>query len=173
VGGSQFGADGGGVLVLLTAYAAYVLLQYGPTRRTVVAAALVLAVLAVAIAAGGSHVTDAIASGPAGLVEDFWRRLQLSWLRATSGWGVGLLVGGGIVALALLAVRERRPVLVAYLAAIAVSLLVNDSPNDVIVAGLAGYVVLSSAPEVAGRAGERATRAAPGPRAQSAPAPSP
>jgi hypothetical protein len=94
-------------------------------------------------------------------------------LRATAGWGVGLLVGAGIAALALLAVRERRPLLTAYLVALAVSLLVNDSPNDVIVAGLAGYLALSSAPGVARPAGERATSAPRGPRAQSAPAASP
>jgi hypothetical protein len=174
VGGSQFGADGGGVLVLLAAYAVLVLSRYGATRRTLVAAGVVSAVLVVALAAGGgSHVTDALGSGPAGLVEDFWRRLRLSWLRATAGWGVGLLVGCGIAALALLALRERRPVLTAYLAALAVSLLVNDSPNDVIVAGLAGFVALSSAPGIAGRAGERAMPAAREPRAQSAPAASP
>jgi hypothetical protein len=174
VGGSPFGADGGGVLVLLTAYAVLVAWRYGVTRRSIGAAGVVLAVLVVAVAAGGgSHVTDALGSGPAGLAEDFWRRLQLSWLRATAGWGVGLLVGGGIAALAALAVRERRPVLTAYLAALAVSLLVNDSPNDVIVAGLAGFVALSSAPGIARRAGERAMPAAREPRAQSAPAASP
>jgi hypothetical protein len=174
VGGSQFGADGGGVLVLLAAYAVLVLSRYGATRRTLVVAGVVSAVLVVAVAAGGgSHVTDALGSGPAGLAEDFWRRLRLSWLRATAGWGVGLLVGGGIAALALLALRERRPLMTAYLAALAVSLLVNDSPNDVILAGLAGFVVLSSAPGIARRAGERAMPAAPEPRAQSAPAASP
>ena len=174
VGGSQFGADGGGVLVLLAAYAVLVLVRYGATRRTLVAAGVAVAVLVVALAAGGaSHVTEAIGGGPAGLVEDFWRRLRLSWLRATSGWGVGLLVGGGIVALALVALRERRAVLTAYLVALAISLLVNDSPNDVIVAGLAGYLALSSAPGIARRAGERAMPAAREPRVQSAPAASP
>jgi hypothetical protein len=174
VGGSQFGADGGGVLVLLAGFAVLVLHHHGLTLRTAVAAGGVVAVLAVALAVGGgSHVTDALADGPAGLAEDLWRRLRLSWLRATSGWGVGLLVGGGIAALSLLAVRNRRPLLTAYLAALAVSLLVNDSPNDVIVAGLAGYVVLSTAPGVARPAGARATPAAPEPTARSAPAASP
>jgi hypothetical protein len=174
VGGSQFGADGGGVLVLLAGYAVLVALDYGLTRQTAIAAAAAAGVLVLALAlGGGSHVTEALSDGPAGLAEDFWRRLELSWLRATSGWGVGLLVGGGIVVLALLALRERRPLLTAYLVALAVSLLVNDSPNDVIIAGLAGYLALSSAPGVAPPAGERAQRAAPGRRAQSAPAASP
>jgi hypothetical protein len=174
VGGSQFGADGGGALVLLSGYAALLAKYQGRTRRTAIAAAAVVGVLALALAAGGeSHVTDALRDGPAGLAEDLWRRVHLSWLRATSGWGVGLLVGAGIAALALLGLRERRPLLLAFLAALAVSLLVNDSPNDVIVAGLAGYLALSSAPGVARPAGERAMQAAPGPQARSAPAASP
>jgi hypothetical protein len=174
VGASPFGADGGGVLVLLAGFGVLLALDYGLTRRTAVVAAAAAGVLALALAVGGeSHVTDALRDGPAGLAEDFWRRLELSWLRATSGWGVGLLVGGGVVALVLLAIRERRALLTAYLAALAVSLLVNDSPNDVIVAGLVGYVALSSAPGVARPAGERARPAAPGRRAQSAPAASP
>jgi hypothetical protein len=174
VGGSPFGADGGGVLVLLAGYGVLLALEHGLTRRTLIVAAAAAVVLALAVAVGGeSHVTDAVRDGPAGLAEDFWRRLELSWLRATSGWGVGLLVGGGVVVLVLLAIRERRPLLTAYLAALAVSLLVNDSPNDVIVAGLAGYVALSSAPGVARPAGEPATPAAPERPAQSAPAASP
>jgi hypothetical protein len=174
VGGSQFGADGGGVIVLLAAYAALIASHYELTRRTAIAAAAVLAVLLVAFSVGGdSHVTDALRDGPAGLAEDLWRRLRLSWLRATSGWGIGLLVGAGVAALAVLAVRERRPLLTAFLLAIAVSLVVNDSPNDVIVAGLAGYLALSSAPGVARPAGARATPAAREPRARSAPAASP
>jgi hypothetical protein len=174
VGGSQFGADGGGVLVLLVGYAVFVLVQYGLTRRTLLAAAAVIAVLAVALIAGGeSHVTDALGDGPAGLAEDFWRRLRLSWLRATSSWGVGLLVAGGVIALAVLFRRERRPLLLAYLVAIAVSLVVNDSPNDVVIAGLAGYLVLSTAPGVARPAAEPARPVARESRAQSAPAATP
>jgi hypothetical protein len=171
VGGSPFGADGGGVIVLLVGYAVLVVLEYGVSRRMLVGAVAVVAVVAAALVAGGeSHVTGALGDGPAGLAEDFARRLELSWLRATAGWGVGLLVAGGVGALAVLAARERRPLLLAYLSAIAVSLVVNDSPNDVVIAGLAGYLVLSSAPGVARPAGERATQAAREPRARSAPA---
>jgi hypothetical protein len=174
VGGSQFGADGGGVLVLLAGYAVLVLLRHGLTRRSLIGAGTVVAILIGALLVGGeSHVTDALGDGPVGLAEDLGRRIHLSWLRATSGWAVGLLVGAGIVALGVLALRERRPLLTAYLAALAVSLLVNDSPNDVILAGLAGYLVLSTAPGVARPAGERVTPADPEPRARSAPAASP
>ena len=98
---------------------------------------------------------------------------QSSNAYATSGWGVALLVFGGIAVLVVLALRERRPLLLAYLVALAVSLVVNDSPNDVIIAGLAGYLALSSAPGVARPASERARSAPPEPRAQSAPIASP
>ena len=170
VGGSAFGADGGGVLVLLAGFAVLLVLQYPVERRTLlIAAGFVAGVLAAALVLGGhSHVTDALADGPVGLAEDFARRIELSWLRATSGWGVALLVFGGILVLAAFAFRERRPLMLAYLVALDVSLLVNDSPNDVIVAGLAGYLALSSAPGVARPASERATPAPRGPRAQSA-----
>jgi hypothetical protein len=175
VGGTQFGADGGGALVLLTGYAVLIATYHRLSWRAAVAGgAATLVVLSLALALGGhSHVTDAISSGPVGLAEDFWRRLELSWLRATSSWSTGLLVFGGIVALALLALRERRPLQLAYLAALAVSLLVNDSPNDVVVAGLVGYLALSTAPALA-RPADRPDRPEPrAPQARTAPAASP
>jgi hypothetical protein len=131
-----------------------IMLSYGLTRRTAIAAGAAAAILVLGLAVGGES-------------------LRLSWHAATDGWGVGLLVGAGVAALAALALRERRPLLTAFLVALAVSLLVSDSPNDVIVAGLAGYLALSSAPGVARPAAERAMSAARGRRAQSAPATTP
>jgi hypothetical protein len=174
LGPTQNGADGGGVIVLLVGFAVLLVLEGWLSRQALLAGAGMLAVLAVALVTGGeSHVTDAIRDGPSGLAEDLARRLELSWLRATAGWGVGLLVAGGILALTTAALRDRRPLILAYLTAVAVSLVVNDSPNDVIVAGLAGYLALSTAPGVARRADERARPAAPEPTARSLPAASP
>jgi hypothetical protein len=174
VGGSSFGADGGGAVVLLVAFVVLAVLEYGFNRRLALGAVAVAAVLGAALALGGSsHVTEALADGPAGLAEDLVRRVELSFLRATSSVGVALLVFGGIAVLALLARRERRPILVALLVALAVSLLVNDSPNDVVLAGLASYLVLSSAPPLARRATGRAHRAPRVPRARTARAGSP
>jgi hypothetical protein len=172
VGGTSFGADGGGVLVLLAGYAVLIATYHGLSWRAAIGGgAAAILVLGLALAVGGhSHVTDAISSGPVGLAEDFWRRLELSWLRATSSWAAGLLVFGGILALALLAFRERRPLQLAYLAALAVSLLVNDSPNDVVVGGLAGYLALSTAPALARPAGQRDRPQPRAPQARTAPA---
>jgi hypothetical protein len=174
VGGSSFGADGGGAVVLLTAFLVLAALEHGLDRRLAIGAGVVVAVLALALAVGGSsHVTDALADGPVGIAEDLGRRLRLSFERATAGPGVALLVFGGIAALVVLGLRERRPLLVALLAALGVSLLVNDSPNDVVVAGLACYLVLNSAPGLARPATGRALQAPQAPQARTAPASSP
>lgn len=150
VGGSAFGADGGGVVALGAAYLVLAALEHGFDRRLAIGAAVLAPILALALVADGSnHVTDAIADGPAGLAEDLGRRVQLSFERATAGPGVALLVFGGIAALVALALRERRPVLLALFAGLGVSLLVLDSPNDIVIAGLACYLVLSSAPALA------------------------
>jgi len=169
VGGSSFGADGGGAVVLLAAFVVLAVLEHGFSRNLAIGAGVIVGFLALALVVGGSsHVTDALSDGPVGLAEDLGRRLQLSVERATGGVGVALLVFGGIATLSVLALLERRPLLLALLAAIGVSLLVNDSPNDVVVAGLACYLVLSSAPGLAGRATGRARRAPRAPREQSA-----
>ena len=174
VGGSSFGADGGGAIVLLVAFLVLAALELGFDRRLAIGGAAIAVVLAVALAVGGSsHVTDALEDGPVGLAEDLGRRVQLSVGRATAGWVVALQVFGGVAALIALALRERRPLLLSLLAALAVSLIVNDSPNDVVIAGLVCYLVLSSAPGLARPARERehpAPRARP---AQTAPASSP
>jgi hypothetical protein len=173
VGGSSFGADGGGAIVLLAAFLVLAALEHGFDRRLAIGGAVVAVGLAVALAVGGSsHVTDALSDGPVGLAEDLGRRVELSFERATAGPGVALLVFGGIAALVLLALRERRPVLLSLLAALGVSLVVNDSPNDVVIAGLACYLVLSSAPELAPPApapARPAPRARPERTAQAAP----
>ena len=174
VGGSSFGADGGGAIVLLAGFLVLAALELGFDRRLAIGGAAIAVVLAVAVAVGGSsHVTDALEDGPVGLAEDLGRRVQLSAERAIAGWVVGFIVFGGIAALVALALRERRPLLLSLLAALAVSLIVNDSPNDVVLAGLVCYLVLSSAPGLARPARERehpAPRARP---AQTAPASSP
>jgi len=81
---------------------------------------------------------------------DLGGRVSLSWERATSSPWTALVVAASVLALALLAARlprlelprDGRALLVAFLAAIAVSLVVNDSPGDVAAGGLVGYLAL-------------------------------
>jgi hypothetical protein len=155
VAGSRFGADGGGALVLAAGYAVLGALLAGLRGRR-----LAIAVSGAALAAGAlvgidaatggsSHVTRAIGNGPDSLASHFGERLQVSWERVTGGAGPGIVTLVSVVLLACLVVRllrsqaswGDRALPLAFAAAVAVSLLVNDSPSDVASAGLVGYLV--------------------------------
>lgn len=129
VGWSRAGGDGGGLLVLLAAYASLV-----AHRRLAAGAAIVLAVLFVLLdaATGGSnHVTHSVLHG--GLPHDLWHRWNVSWHGATGTWGrsvVSLICLAVLVAIA--ARRPRAPVVDAFLVGIVVSLVANDTPQDVL-----------------------------------------
>jgi hypothetical protein len=151
LGWSRAGADGGGVLVLLAGLAALVV-QERVRRLSVVRIALAgaavvgVALLLVAVDAGlggSSHVTDAVGGGPSGLADDLRRRIDVSWAGATASWHAGLVCVLGlaaIVAVALLAPRRRATT--AFLVALAVSLVVNDSPVDELAWGALGAAAL-------------------------------
>jgi hypothetical protein len=104
----------------------------------------VLGVLALDELTGGeSHVTRAVGDGPVALVGDLADRLELSVRRTAASPGATLVVLGGLALLAWIAVRgPRRPLPDALLAGLAVSLLVNDTPGDVIAVGAAAALVL-------------------------------
>ena len=146
VGGSRFGADGGGLLVLLAGYAALAARLWNvrlTAARVVgaVAALVVAATLLVALDAaegGSSHVSDAVGGGPGGLAGDIWHRLRLSWARVTDWWAPAFAAAVALVALVWLALkRPRYPIADALLVALAVSVLVNDTPGDVLSVGAA------------------------------------
>jgi len=143
VGWSRAGADGGGLLVFGAALAVLWLGVARPRPRlrgyvlaVVAGIALAIALVALDRATGGSsHVTQAVDSGT-GLVGDTLHRWHVSWEGATSSWAVAVesLAGlFGLVAFGLLA--RRSPAVVALLAGIVVSLLVNDTPQDVLAFG--------------------------------------
>ena len=147
VGASWTGADGGGVLVFASAFAALALLRSDVAlswRRAGLALAgvVALALLAVGVdaAAGGtSHVTRAVGGGPGTLLDDVLDRMHLSAASVSVSWASALLAVGAVAALVALARAGRRPrTLDAIFAAIVVSLLVNDSPVDVAVYGALG-----------------------------------
>jgi hypothetical protein len=146
VGAGRLGADGGGFLVFLAAFLVLGLrLHRVPAARaaaaTAIAGAGAFALVAVDAATGGaSHVSDALGGGPGGLLDDFTRRLHLSWAAIGATWNAAFFTAIGLAALVWFALRRPRLALLdAYLAGIAVSLLVNDTPNDV-----AGYGSLSA-----------------------------
>jgi hypothetical protein len=158
VAGNRFGADGGGAIVLAVAFALLAILLAGLRGRRL----LVAAGTAVAVAAGllvldavtgpESHVSRALDSGPSGIAADLRDRVELSWDRIAQQAGIAAVVVVCLPVLVLLVVRlvrsdaaiERRALPLAYAAALATSLVVNDSPNDVLTAGLVGYVVVEA-----------------------------
>ena len=149
VGWSKAGADGGGLVVFAAAFAVLYLRASRARftwRRTAVAAAaaavVVAALIGIDAASGGSsHVTHAVGSGS--LFGDFTHRMHLSWASVTRGWPSGLLFLGCVAVLAWIATRRpRRPVVDAMLVALVISLLVNDTPVDVILLGTLGCLAL-------------------------------
>ena len=150
---SRAGADGGGLIVILAGLAvlaARVRRTELTARRVLVWAAVVVAVAALlvaldAISGGSSHVTHALGGGPSALARDFGHRIHLSYNSATESWRTLAVMLGSLAAIAVLVLRRpRTPLLEAFGAAILVSMLVNDSPRDVSLFGLAGCAALWS-----------------------------
>ena len=140
VGGNHFGADGGGLLVLLAGYGVLILRHRGTrvTARLLLALGAAVVVLGLALVAldsalgFSSHVTHTVGDGPLAVLEAIGDRLELSVRRTFSAWAPALVVLAGLVTLAVVATRRPRGVVTdALLAALAVSLVVNDSPGDV------------------------------------------
>ena len=136
VGASQTGADGGGILVFATAFVALWVLRAGRRFTWWSAGAVVAVALAAvaldALAGGSSHVVDAVTAGPATLFDHFTDRLDRSFSIVTST--IGQLAGFAVSIVALVVLATRRPrfaTVDAFLIALAVSLLVNDSPTKV------------------------------------------
>ncbi len=144
VGWSRTGADGGGVLVVVTALGALWSFREGirwTPRRVVGAAvatvALGLFVVGVDVVSGGSsHVTDSLGKGPWSVVRELGHRLHISWAGATATTQATVSIVLTLIALVGLAlIRERSDVVDALLVGLAVSLVVNDSPTDVVAYG--------------------------------------
>ena len=155
IGGNRFGADGGGIVVLAAAYLVLLIRLQGrrPTWRlaaVVVAGAIALALglLGLDAATGGSsHVTDAVGDGPVALAGDVADRIEHSVRRTAASAGATAVVLGSLAILVAVALRARRePVLDAFLVGLAVSLVVNDTPADVLGIGAAIAVALARHP---------------------------
>jgi cytochrome c551/c552 len=147
IGWSKTGADGGGVLVFATAFGVLAVrlrgLMVTPRRLVLVAVTVVVVTLAFvgldAALGGSSHVTHAVGSGPGSLLGEFGHRLHLSWAALADRWFHAVIFLSCLAALVLMGtIRPRRATVDALLAALAVSLLVNDTPVDVIGLGALG-----------------------------------
>jgi cytochrome c551/c552 len=151
IGWSKAGADGGGLIVYAVALAVLLLrLRPGPLtwRRAVLAGAgvvvLALGLVGIDAALGGSsHVTDAVGTGPGSLLGDLGHRLHLSWESATKAWYTIVQFLASLAALVWIGTRTPRRISVdAMLVALAISLVVNDTPVDVIGLGALGCLAL-------------------------------
>jgi hypothetical protein len=109
-----------------------------------VAAGAALALVAIDAAFGGSsHITHAVGGGPGSLAGDLAHRIHLSAAFVVSRWNETLLFFLSVAGLVWLALQRRRlPVLDALLVALAVSLLVNDTPTDIAGLGVLSALVL-------------------------------
>jgi hypothetical protein len=158
ISGNRFGADGGGAIVLAVGFAVLGALLAELRGRALLAAvgavvALAFALLALDAATGASsHVTKALGGGPAGLLRDLRDRIDLSWQRIAQTPSIAAVVVVCLPIFVVLVIRllrsnaplTKRALPLAFAAAIGVSLIVNDSPNDVLAAGLVGYVTVEA-----------------------------
>lgn len=154
VAGDRFGADGGGAIVLGVGFAVLAVELAGGGRRALAlglggAAALVgILVIVDAVTGGSSHIAQSVRDGPGSLAADLRDRVVLSFERATVSWYVALVVSIAVVVLVVLVVRllrsevgpAERAVPLALAAAVFTSLVVNDSPSEIAVGGLIGFV---------------------------------
>lgn len=160
IGWSQAGADGGGLMVVAAAFAVLVAgltrIRLTPARIALGAAGVLAVTLAIvgidALLGGSSHVTDAVGGGPGTLFDDLGRRLRISWAGVTSAGHTEFLCLLSLGGLGWLGVRgRRRPAIVAMLVGIGVSLLVNDTPVDVLGYGALGCLALTAWEETRAR----------------------
>jgi len=151
VAGSRFGADGGGLLVLLAVYATLALRTTG--RRLGVARLALVGGGVVAVGAllvgvdaalgGSSHVTHAVGDGPGAVLGDLADRLEISARRTFAGVGPAFAALASLAVLVFVATRRPRgPLTDSILVGLVVSLLVNDTPGDVLGMGAVAAFVL-------------------------------
>ncbi|TML13066.1 MAG: hypothetical protein E6G31_08150 [Actinobacteria bacterium] len=149
VGASGLGADGGGVLVFAAGYLFLWLRlrRVALTARNVAlagATAIGVGLLLVGLDAafgGSSHVTRTVGDGPGALAGELAHRWRVSLDGYVSSGQATLIITFSLLLLVWIALRRPRYAAVdAVLVALAVSLLVNDSPRDV-----AAYGALSCA----------------------------
>jgi hypothetical protein len=158
VAGNRFGADGGGAIVLAVGFPVLAILLADLRGRGLVVAlgaalAAGAALVALDAAVGpSSHLTRALDSGPSGVAADLRDRVELSLDRVAQQGSIAAVVLFCLPVLVVLVVRllrsdapmPQRALPLAFAVSVTTSLVVNDSPNDVLTAGLVGYVVVEA-----------------------------
>jgi hypothetical protein len=144
IGASGLGADGGGVLVFAAGYL-FLWLRLRSVALTVrnlvlagaaaIGGGLLLVGLDAAVG-GSSHVTRTIGDGPGALAGELAHRWRVSLDGYVATWQATAIITFSLLVLVWIALRRPRLATVdAVLVALAVSLLVNDSPRDVVAYG--------------------------------------
>ena len=148
---SFIGAQADGLVVYLAGFLVLALRMRGERPGLIRAAAAVAVAVAAALVlvaidaafGGSSHITHAVGGGPGTLAGDLAHRIHLSAEFVVSRWNETLLFFLSLAGLVWLALqRPRLAVLDALLAAIAVSLIVNDTPTDIAGLGVLSALVL-------------------------------
>jgi hypothetical protein len=151
VGLSATGADGGGTLVTLAGFGVLALrlaeLRLTARRLFALGAGMIAAgILLVGIDAafgGSSHVTRSLGDGPGSFADDLAHRAEVSLRGPTSSSLPLLITIAGLITLLWLATRRPRDAaLDAFLVALTVSLVVNDTPQAVAAFGALGALTL-------------------------------
>lgn len=165
---SRLGADGGGAAVLAVALPVAAVEACRAPRRALALAVPAAALVAVAVvrldAASGatSHLTRALGGG---VVDELAQRVALSATRLAAGWHVAAITAAAAAALVVahrsvvrhLPDRAARAAPTAVAAAVAASLVVNDSPPEVAVLGVVGYLALAAPARARGQAAGRSS----------------
>lgn len=141
---NQLGADGGGAIVIGVAFAVLAVGMSGAGWRLVVpalglAALTVFALLDLDAASNSpDHLRGALHGGVNGFAHVATNRVPLAYTRMVEQWWL-LFPAVAALAIGVAVARSRRTSALglAMLAALGASLLVNDSPGPVMIAGLA------------------------------------
>lgn len=144
---NQLGSDGGGAIVIGVAFAVLAVGMSGAGWRLVVPAlafaALTVFVLLDLDAATNSpdHLRGALHGGVSGFARIATNRVPLAYTRMVEQWWL-LVPAAAVLVIGVAVARSRRTSALglAMLAALGASLLVNDSPGPVMIAGLAAVL---------------------------------
>jgi hypothetical protein len=149
---NRLGADGGGAVVIAVAFALLAVWMSGAGWRIGVpalaaAGLFVLGLLRLdAASSSPDHLRGALNGGIGGLADVAANRVPLSYARMLEQWYLVFpliaAIAVGVAFVRLTRSRYDKAVVVALLGALAASLLVNDSPGPVMIAGLAAVLSL-------------------------------